>query len=151
MPKVTGVTSGHVGMNKNRHKHKPEDRQGAVYKIKPFTHKIIWLQTSMGILHIQQSYCRTVRNQHIEQQFESSSIVRRLITQVNSGQFNLFLQLGLMTVLLLFLVSMTSAASTTLPSNARDCSYSVFHSCNYFSNPRSGSSSAMVGFSLLIY
>ena len=41
-PKVTGVTSGHVGMNKNRHKHKPEDRQGAVYKIKPFTHKIIW-------------------------------------------------------------------------------------------------------------
>ena len=41
-PKVTGVTSGHLGMNKNRHKHKPEERQGAVYKIKPFTHKIIW-------------------------------------------------------------------------------------------------------------
>ena len=29
----------------------------------------------MGILHIQQSHCRTVRNQHIEQQIESSSIV----------------------------------------------------------------------------
>ena len=112
----------------------------------------------MGILHVEQSYCRTVRNQHIAQRFESSSIVRRLITQVNSGQFNLFLQMGLMTVLLPFLVSMTSSASTTLPqsqvlnpSNALDCSYSVFHSCNYFSSPRSGSSSAMVGFSLLIY
>ena len=37
---------------------------------------------------------RTMRNQ---QQFESSSIIRRLIslTKVNSGQFNLFLQMGL--------------------------------------------------------
>ena len=37
---------------------------------------------------------RTIRNQ---QQFESSSIIRRLIsfTKVNSGQFNLFLQMGL--------------------------------------------------------
>ena len=31
----------------------------------------------------------------IEQQFEASLIIRRFITQVNSGQFNLFLQLGL--------------------------------------------------------
>ena len=37
---------------------------------------------------------RTMRNQ---QQFESSSIIRRLIslTKVNSGQFNLFLQMDL--------------------------------------------------------
>ena len=37
---------------------------------------------------------RTMRNQ---QQFESSSIIRRLISlnKVNSGQFNLFLQMGL--------------------------------------------------------
>ena len=37
---------------------------------------------------------RTMRNQ---QQFESSSIIRRLIslTKGNSGQFNLFLQMGL--------------------------------------------------------
>ena len=37
---------------------------------------------------------RTMRNQ---QQFESSSIIRRLVslTKVNSGQFNLFLQMGL--------------------------------------------------------
>ena len=37
---------------------------------------------------------RTVRNQ---QQFESSSIITRFIslTQVHSGQFNLFLQIGL--------------------------------------------------------
>ena len=37
---------------------------------------------------------RTMRN---HQQFESSSIIRRLIslTKVNSGQFNLFLQMGL--------------------------------------------------------
>ena len=62
------------------------------------------------------------------------------INNSNSGQFNLFLQLGLMTVLLPFLVYMTSSVSTTLlqsqvlnPSNALDCSYSVFHSCNYFS------------------
>ena len=31
----------------------------------------------------------------IEQQFESSSIIRRFITLVNSGQINLFLQMGL--------------------------------------------------------
>ena len=37
---------------------------------------------------------RTMRNQ---QQFDSSSIIRRLIslTKVNSGQFNLFLQMSL--------------------------------------------------------
>ena len=40
--KVNRGISGHVGMKKNRHKHKPEDRQEAVYKIKPFTNKIIW-------------------------------------------------------------------------------------------------------------
>ena len=108
---------------------------------------------------------RTSTRPTIEQQFESSAIVSRFITQKNSAQFNLSLQLSLISSTFSFSDFFFSTHHPQQQSQV--CQLTVhfkctsilqpfqifqilgFHGCNFFSSPCSDSD--MDGFSFLIH